>query len=56
MSSSINFRSLVEKWQAENPAAASQHWSGTFHEYLELVKTDPKVTVTFETVLAVPLT
>ncbi len=44
MSSSINFRSLVEKWQAENPAAASQHWSGTFHEYLELVKADPKVT------------
>ncbi len=44
MSSSINFKSLVDKWQSQNPAAASMHWSGTFDQYLELVKADPKIT------------
>ncbi len=41
--SSINFRSLVEKWQTQNSGVAS-HWTGTFHEYLDLVKSDPKIT------------
>lgn len=43
MSSSVNFRTLVEKWQSQNPGA-SVHWSGTFTEYLDLVKSNPKVT------------
>lgn len=43
MSSSVNFRSLVEKWQTQSPGAAV-HWSGTFTEYLDLVKADPKIT------------
>jgi len=43
MSSSVNFRTLVEKWQSQNPVMAA-HWSGTFHEYLDLVKSDPKIT------------
>lgn len=41
--SSVNFRTLVEKWQSQNPSI-SAHWSGTFHEYLEIVKSDPKIT------------
>jgi len=44
MSSGINFRTLVEKWQAQNPASSLQHWSGTFNEYLDLVKANPKIT------------
>lgn len=43
MSSSVNFRTLVEKWQTQNPAV-SVHWSGTFNEYLDLVKANPKAT------------
>lgn len=43
MSSSINFRNLVEKWQSQNPSM-SAHWSGTFFEYLDLVKSNPKIT------------
>ncbi len=42
MSTTINFKNLVEKWQTGNPAVAS-HWTGTFQEYLELVKANPKV-------------
>ncbi|AGH94628.1 PrkA family serine protein kinase [Pseudobdellovibrio exovorus] len=41
--SSVNFRSLVEKWQSQNPSSTA-HWSGTFLEYLDLVKSNPKVT------------
>ncbi|MCC2679892.1 MAG: serine protein kinase [Pseudobdellovibrio sp.] len=44
MSSGINFRTLVEKWQSQNPASSLQHWSGTFNEYLDLVKANPKIT------------
>jgi serine protein kinase len=44
MSSGINFRTLVEKWQTQNPGSSLQHWSGTFHEYLDLVKANPKIT------------
>lgn len=43
MSSSINFRTFVEKWQVQNPAAVLHHWHGTFHEYLDLVKANPKI-------------
>ncbi len=35
---------MVEKWQGQNPLAASMHWTGTFDQYLELVKGDPKIT------------
>lgn len=44
MSSGINFRTLVEKWQTQNPTSSLQHWSGTFNEYLDLVKANPKIT------------
>lgn len=44
MSSSVNLKTLVDKWQNQNPSAVSPHWSGTFHEYLDLVKSDPKIT------------
>ena len=43
MSSPVNFRTLVEKWQSQNTNVAS-HWSGTFHEYLDLIKANPKIT------------
>lgn len=43
MSSTVNFRTLVEKWQSQNTNVAA-HWSGTFHEYLDLIKANPKVT------------
>ncbi len=42
MSTSINFKNLVEKWQSGNPAVAT-HWTGTFQEYLDLVKSNPKI-------------
>ncbi|MFN3696691.1 MAG: PrkA family serine protein kinase [Pseudobdellovibrio sp.] len=43
MSASINFRAIVEKWQQTN-SSSTQHWTGTFTEYLELVKKNPKIT------------
>ena len=43
MSSSINLRTLVEKWQQTN-TKTSLHWTGTFQEYLEQVKKNPKLT------------
>lgn len=43
MSSQINFRTLVEKWQAEHPTGVSLHWSGTFNQYLDLVKANPRI-------------
>ncbi len=42
MSSSINLKNIVEKWQSSSPAVAS-HWTGTFQEYLDLVKSNPKL-------------
>ncbi len=42
MSSSINLKNIVEKWQSNSPSVAS-HWSGTFQEYLDLVKANPKL-------------
>jgi len=43
MAAKLDFQSLVNKWQQKNPAS-QQHWSGTFFEYLELVKQNPRVT------------
>ncbi len=42
MSSSVNLKNIVEKWQSNSPSVAS-HWSGTFQEYLDLVKATPKL-------------
>lgn len=42
MSTSINFKNLVEKWQTGN-LSVSSHWSGTFQDYLDLVKANPKI-------------
>jgi len=42
MSSSINFKNIVEKWQSNSPSVAA-HWSGTFQDYLDLVKANPKI-------------
>ncbi|MFZ3230394.1 MAG: serine protein kinase [Pseudobdellovibrio sp.] len=42
MSASINFKNMVEKWQS-NTSTVVSHWSGTFQEYLDLVKAKPKL-------------
>lgn len=41
--SSINFRSLVQQYQ-DKSNLHMLHWSGTFEEYLDLVKKNPKIT------------
>ena len=41
MSSSNSFRNLLEKRAQQNPHVLD-HWSGTFFEYLDLVKKNPK--------------
>lgn len=43
MASSFNLQSLVTNWQ-NSSSNAKIHWSGTFDEYLDLVKSNPKVT------------
>lgn len=43
MSSSINLRSIVEKHQQGSNKQTAMHWTGTFNEYLELVKKNPKL-------------
>jgi serine protein kinase len=43
MASRFDFNSIVSNWQKENPLAKA-NWSGTFDEYLDLVKSNPKVT------------
>jgi serine protein kinase len=43
MSSSSSFRNLLEKRANQNPHVL-EHWSGTFFEYLDLVKKNPKFT------------
>ncbi|MBC7752954.1 MAG: serine protein kinase [Moraxellaceae bacterium] len=42
MSSSSSFRNLLEKRANQNPHVL-EHWSGTFFEYLDLVKKNPKL-------------
>ncbi|MGE5085144.1 MAG: PrkA family serine protein kinase [Bacillota bacterium] len=43
MSSKIDLHSLISNWQSSS-ATAKEHWSGTFSEYLDLVKKNPKIT------------
>jgi serine protein kinase len=43
VASSFNLQSLVTNWQ-NSSSNAKIHWSGTFDEYLDLVKSNPKVT------------
>ncbi|AZZ35558.1 serine protein kinase [Bdellovibrio sp. qaytius] len=43
MSSSINLRTLVEKHQQASNKKTASHWTGTFNEYLDLVKKNPKL-------------
>ncbi|OFZ29540.1 MAG: serine protein kinase [Bdellovibrionales bacterium RIFCSPHIGHO2_01_FULL_40_29] len=38
----MNFKNIVEKWQSNSPSVAA-HWSGTFQDYLDLVKANPKI-------------
>lgn len=40
---STNLKNLIEKWQNQNPSVTA-HWTGTFQEYLDLVKANPKIT------------
>ena len=41
-SSSDQFRNILEKRKSQNPHLL-EHWSGTFFEYLDLVKKNPKI-------------
>ncbi len=43
MGSSIDFSALVNQWQDSNHIA-NLHWTGSFSEYLNLVKQNPKIT------------
>ncbi|MEN0057298.1 MAG: serine protein kinase [Bdellovibrio sp.] len=43
MASKFDLQSLVVNWQ-NSSVHAKEHWSGTFEEYLDLVKQNPKVT------------
>lgn len=43
MATKIDLHSLVNNWQNAS-TQAKEHWSGSFEEYLDLVKQNPKVT------------
>ena len=43
MASKFDLSSLVNNWQ-NSSTTAKEHWSGTFGEYLDLVKHNPKIT------------
>lgn len=43
MASKFDLQSLVANWQ-NSSTHAKEHWSGTFEEYLDLVKQNPKIT------------
>lgn len=43
MATKFDFDSIVKNWQ-QNSKSASLTWSGTFAEYLDIVKADPRVT------------
>ncbi len=43
MASKFDLHSLVANWQ-NSSATAKAHWSGTFDEYLDIIKKNPKVT------------
>ncbi len=43
MSAKLDLTSLVKNWQTTN-SIAKLHWSGSFQDYLDLVKANPKIT------------
>jgi Putative Ser protein kinase len=43
MASKFDLHTLVSNWQSSSTQAKA-HWSGTFEEYLDLVKKNPKIT------------
>lgn len=43
MATKIDLRSVVSNWQT-NTSVAKLHWSGTFDDYLQLVKANPTIT------------
>lgn len=43
MASKVDLKGLVGQWQNQTNLA-KLHWSGTFEEYLNLVKTNPRIT------------
>lgn len=43
MATKFDLRSIVSNWQSTSPLA-NLHWSGTFDEYVQLVKENPKIT------------
>jgi serine protein kinase len=43
MATKFDFDSIVKNWQ-QTGSTASLTWSGTFSEYLDMVKTNPKIT------------
>ena len=43
MAETVNFKSIVQNWQSSSNVA-KLHWSGSFDEYLSLVKKNPKIT------------
>ncbi len=44
MSSSINLRAIIEMSNSQNSGKATTQWTGSFNDYLELLKKNPKVT------------
>ena len=43
MASSLDLKSIISNWQ-NSSARTNAHWSGSFDEYLQLVKQNPKST------------
>lgn len=43
MAAKIDLKNLVGNWQASS-SASKLHWSGSFDEYMNLVKSNPKIT------------
>ncbi|MCX7978213.1 MAG: serine protein kinase, partial [Bdellovibrionaceae bacterium] len=43
MASSFDFKSIVSSWQ-QSSDVSKLHWSGTFEEYMDIVKQNPRVT------------
>ena len=43
MAANIDLKNLVGNWQTSS-SASKLHWSGSFDEYLALVKSNPKIT------------
>lgn len=43
MASSLDLKNIISNWQNSNDRV-NAHWSGTFDEYLQLIKQNPKST------------